>query len=204
MRHAHKCVTRINSSHASIPYAHKCVMCTTASHTPMRHTHQCVTHTTASHTPMRHTHQCVTHTNASHTPMRHTHQCVTHTNASRALTKCVTSWKVESDVDESEDDEGEGHDDRGDDAHHEPAVVALADALTTICVRLISSYSERGVTAMYVMKRELLWYFVKQHETRYRYFLVSIKIEHWRLTLQIFWWRWNVCSKYIKANTIKI
>ena len=41
----------------------------------------------------------------------------------------LTGGKVEADVDEAEDDEGEGHGDGGGHADHEPAVVALPDAL---------------------------------------------------------------------------
>ena len=41
----------------------------------------------------------------------------------------LTGGKVEADVDEAEDDEGEGHGDWGGHADHEPAVVALPDAL---------------------------------------------------------------------------
>ena len=41
----------------------------------------------------------------------------------------LTGGKVEADVDEAEDDEGEGHGDGGGHTDHEPAIVALADAL---------------------------------------------------------------------------
>jgi hypothetical protein len=40
-----------------------------------------------------------------------------------------TCREIESDVDKAEDDEGEGHEDGGRNTEHEPAIVALPDAL---------------------------------------------------------------------------
>ena len=40
-----------------------------------------------------------------------------------------TCREIESDVDKAEDNEGEGHEDGGRNTEHEPAIIALPDAL---------------------------------------------------------------------------